>query len=490
VSVSVAMTDSTDSLLAQHLLRDDGDEDVCLARYSRSTGQLRTTALLRAVDLPLDGERYVHGTASFTGEYILRVATLAAQAGEGIALLHSHPRGKGWQRLSTTDAETEQAYALMAQEITGLPLVGLTLAGRDRHWSARSWSGDGEITWCENVRVVGSQLRVSWNDELRPAPVEQTAQGRTVSCWGPVMQANIARLRVLVVGVGSVGLDVALRLAATGIEVVSVMDFDRIEEENRDRMIGVAAADVGRLKVDVAHARMLEAATASTFLGKPLNDNVCRTDALRTALDFDVIFSCVDRPWPRAVLNSVAYADLVPVIDGGIGIDPEEDGSGMRGATWRTHVLRPGRPCAICNLQLDPSLVALDQAGLLTPKYIEQAGLVGVLDRQNVAALCASVSASLLAQFVSLTVAPGGQGEPGPLRFQQATHWLEHMTCATRAHCILEQHVACGDERLVQTRDFEIHDNDQGDSAGDVRSRKSLLARVIDWLSRLRASGS
>jgi hypothetical protein len=180
--------------------------------------------------------------------------------------------------------------------------------------------------------------------------------------------------------------------------------------------------------------------------------SVCTPDGHAIALVHDVIFSCVDRPWPRAVLNGLAYADLIPVIDGGIGIDTFDDGRGMRNATWRSHVLRPGRPCMICNNQLNAAMVTVDRQGDLDhPANLQRAGQGIAPARQNVAALSASVSAGLLAQFVSLVVATGGRGEPVPLRYALSTHDLEHLDVSSRPNCPIESAAAAGDGRFQLT---------------------------------------
>lgn len=147
-------------------------------------------------------------------------------------------RTPGWQSLSKVDHDTEHGYAHIAHQYTGCALLGITLAGADKTWSARIWSrGETSPQWAETVRVVGPKLEVSWNDDLRPPPWRTAAQVRTISAWGPARHDAIVRLRVLVVGLGSVGLDVAQRLAATGITDIGVMDYDVIKELNRDRMI-------------------------------------------------------------------------------------------------------------------------------------------------------------------------------------------------------------------------------------------------------------
>jgi molybdopterin-synthase adenylyltransferase len=139
---SVAIDGGTELKLAGHLLREDGDEDLCFSTWRPSTGYDRLTAILGQPIMPLAGERAVHGNASFTAAYALRAAQEAARAGAGLAFMHSHPTAGGWQTLNPTDQLAESRIANLAREITGLPLVGLIMAG-DRGWSARFWIGVG-----------------------------------------------------------------------------------------------------------------------------------------------------------------------------------------------------------------------------------------------------------------------------------------------------------------------------------------------------------
>ncbi|MFT4259514.1 ThiF family adenylyltransferase [Microbacterium sp.] len=475
MNLSIAMTAEVATELDHHLARDDGQEDVCIATYVWSTGAERRTALLRSVVLPREGERFVHGNAEFTGGYVVRAATEARARGEGIVLLHSHPGAHGWQGLSGPDHNTESEYERVARAITGMPLVGMTLATAEQEWSGRIWHDRTAPTFAESVRVVGERLNVTWNDAARRRPVGTAFQRRTIAAWGERRQANIARLRVLVIGVGSVGLDVVARLAATGIEHLGVMDIDIVEDLNLDRMIGATREDarVGRRKTEVAARIARQAATAANFTVAVHDVSATTPQGLAAALDYDIIFSCVDRPWPRGVLNVLAYADLIPVIDGGIALDALPNGE-MRGGTWRAHALVPGRPCMVCNGQLSVNELSLDRAGLLDdPEYIRQSGIDPGLGSPNVAALAASVSAALLAQFVSLVAAPAGQGVSAPLRYMLALHQLEHLPVKSGAYCPYENATAHGDARQA------LADDTREVTVPDGVAKRSWWARLI-----------
>src|SRR5215213_3434846 len=92
--------------LCNHLVRKDGQEDLCFATYVPSTGSRRTTGILSTLIFPEKGDRNVHGNVGFMPQYLERVLQVANQRKEGLVLLHSHP-ASGWQGMSQDDVAAE-----------------------------------------------------------------------------------------------------------------------------------------------------------------------------------------------------------------------------------------------------------------------------------------------------------------------------------------------------------------------------------------------
>lgn len=409
---SVAFTSQIHDALSGHLLREDGQEDLCFALWYPSLGKTRLTALIFETILPLEDERQVHGNASFAPEYFERVLSLALEKGAGIAFLHSHI-GPGWQDMSPADIQAELGHAPATQAATSYPLVGLTL-GTDGSWSARFWEKSKdkkfERFWCRNVRVVGNNgLEITYATNLAPPPEYREELKRTISAWGLNKQQDLMRLKVGVIGVGSVGSIVTEALCRMGIERILLIDFDRVELHNLDRTLHCTLDDVknSRFKAEVISHAASKSSTAKNPTIEQIVVSVADEAGYRRALDYDIIFSCVDRPLARSVLNYIAYAHLIPVIDGGIRVQKSRAGE-IQNADWKTHIAMPTRRCLECLGQYNPSLVQAEREGHLDdPRYIESLDDNHELKRnENVFPFSLNLASLQVLQMVSLVIKP------------------------------------------------------------------------------------
>jgi molybdopterin-synthase adenylyltransferase len=424
LDLSVALTADTDERLTTHFDRGPLQEDLSFAYWRPSKGSERYTAIVTELALPSDGERILQGNVAFTAEYLGRVLDDVPE-GCGIGLIHSH-LGPGWQSMSGDDvvAERERLAGLVAGH-TGLPLLGMTW-GTDRTWSARFWLRAGrhdyQRRWASTVRSVGQRLRISFHPELAPQPMTGESQVATRSVWGDVAQAELARTHVGIVGLGSVGSIVAEVLSRTGIQHITLIDHDVVEERNLDRTLGAYRQDVADRtpKVEVSDRLLASSHTAEEFRTTVIPNSLLSPAGLAAALDCDVLISCVDRPWPRHVLNKLAYLHLIPVIDGGI-LARLDDTSRLAHVDWTIQTVGPGRACLYCLGALLRSDAVLDRDGKLDdPDYIKNLSPAERerYQRRNVFAFSLSVAAHEVLQLVGLITGQTRIGGIGPQRYR------------------------------------------------------------------------
>lgn len=443
-SFSVAMTEPVDRALVAHLNKGPEQEDLCFAYWRPSRGAGRFSAVLQEIRLPLPGERELQGNVAFHSDYLARVLSECPDGG-GIALIHSH-LGPGWQGMSEDDiiAERDRLAGVIASR-TGLPLLGMTW-GTDGTWSARFWLRVARHRYerrdAATVRVAGRRLRMSYHPRLSSVPSASASQVATVSVWGDVAQKDLARLRVAIVGLGSVGSIVVDALARSGVRSLVLIDADQIETRNLDRTSGAEAQDVGALKIDVAERQARRASTALSIEIRKIHENVQTAAGLAALRDCDVIICCVDRPWPRHVMNVIANGHAIPMIDGGI-LAVVDEKLRLVHIDWRIHTVGPGRACLYCLDAVRRSDAVLDRQGQLDdPDYIR--GLAEAdrarLSGRNVYAFSLSVASHEVLQLVGLLTGNARIGGIGPQHYHAYPGRMHvEQTSQCRADCdILE----------------------------------------------------
>ena len=482
---SIAIEERVHKMASSHLIRKDGQEDLCFALWSPAKGENRFSALIYEIILPKEGERNVHGNVSFNSQYLERVFDLALSKGKGIVFIHSHPF-PGWQNMSQPDIIAEkERLASRVYAVTNLPLVGMTL-GTDEAWSARFWIKQGsgyQRFWCENVRVVGDKLSITFDEKQLPLQESIEELKRTISTWGNKTQSDIARVKVGIIGLGSVGSIVVETLSKMGIFNVLHLDFDTLESKNLDRTLGATKADIGKAKVKVIADSISKSSPHGNLIVETSEYSICEEKGFRQALDCDVLFSCVDRPWPRFILNIIAHAYLIPVIDGGIRAKSNANNTAIKSADWRAHTISSTRICLECIGQYDSALVEAEKSGLIDkPEYIEgveKDNLIG--GSENVFAFSLSLASLEIQQFLSLIIAPHGI-KLNPKIYHFTNGSLEDdKKVQCHENCLYKDYTALGDHNGLEfTGTHEVAEQARKSRLSKLRSdnKKSLLKQI------------
>jgi ubiquitin-like 1-activating enzyme E1 B len=127
---------------------------------------------------------------------------------------------------------------------------------------------------------------------------------------------KIGRLRVLLVGAGGIGCEVAKNLAKMEVTALTILDFDSIEETNLNRQFYFRKQHIGQSKATVIkqelqrYAPRLKITSICDTLYNPRFNSSFYSQ-------FDILISALDNLKAREHLSAQASRHKKPMIDAG-----------------------------------------------------------------------------------------------------------------------------------------------------------------------------
>jgi hypothetical protein len=165
---------------------------------------------------------------------------------------------------------------------------------------------------------------------------------RTKQMFGEGTTTLLSNLRVGVVGCSGTGSPTIEQLVRLGIGEIVIVDPDRVEKKNLNRILNTTLEDAEKKRTKVA---VLAKAISSFGFGTkvfPIEKNLYDSvEAISLLASCDFIFGCVDSIDGRHLLNQVSTFYLVPYMDLGVKIIADGKG-GINQVCGNVHYIQPG----------------------------------------------------------------------------------------------------------------------------------------------------
>lgn len=331
--------------LRRELLEDLGVE-ACAVGFAARGGAQGTWVVREIGPAPSAAyERRDQTSAVLRPQFLVEVANRARRERSNVILLHTHPFELGIPSFSKIDDAGEIEIAkYLRQRAPGEHLS--VVLGRHGIRARRLGPGAEVPAWS-----VGERLLRLTESPARVGDLER--YDRQVRAFGQVGQRTIGSLRFGIVGAGGTGSLTIQQLAHLGARDFTLVDPDKVDHTNLNRLVGAGPSDVGKAKVEVAK-RLVEFIQPDALVD-PIQGDVTDDAVAQKLVDLDFIFLCTDSHASRAVVGQLAYQYLVPVIDMGVSITAKA--GEVSHVTGRVQLLAPGQPCLACLNVLDPAQV-------------------------------------------------------------------------------------------------------------------------------------
>jgi len=339
-AIKLRISDAQHGALMDHLFPGDGLEAVAVALCGRRPGDAAHCLTVRTV-VPIPYNECRARTPDLVTWSTGRLVPLLEEAARrDLALLkvHSHPSGYGAFSEVDDAADKDLFGSVFGWTDSEYPHASAVMLPGGRMFG-RAVLPSGDFVPLDSIAVVGDDLRFWGGSEAdgRPAGFTQ----RHAQLFGAGTTAQLRRLSAAVIGCSGTGSPVVEMLARLGVGRFVLLDPDRVEEKNLNRILNATRedAELNRTKVEVMARAIVRMGFGTEVL--PLPENLATPRAVRAVAECDVVFGCMDSIEGRNLLNRLATFYTLPYFD--VGVKLVADGlGGIDEACGAVHYVKPG----------------------------------------------------------------------------------------------------------------------------------------------------
>lgn len=298
--------------------------------------------------------------------------------------VHTHPFSSSNVWFSGTDDRDEINFVnYLAEEGAEISYASIVFSQTD--YQARYW-------FLENGRAVkipaliktqkvtesipSSDLKFDTEKKIK---VDEMFNRSVLALGLDNMRKITGNQKISVVGVGGIGSILAENLIHMGFNFINLIDFDKLEISNLNRIVAATYEDAvkERVKVEAIKNNLLKINPKATI--NALNHNVFDFEVEKVLADSDWILVATDNHASRFHIQELAFKYFVPFITAGVNITVE-DGE-IKDMSGEVILVRIGdRVCLTCLKRLKPNEIAKEihpdknvRAGLVQKGYVRGA---------------------------------------------------------------------------------------------------------------------
>ncbi len=350
--------------------------------------------------IPLEECRRTATGVTWSTEQLLPLLNEAAMRKMAVLKIHSHPGG--FAAFSDVDDRSDQDLfaSVFGWVDTDDPHASAVMLPNGEIFG-RAILSSGVTFPLASIAVAGDDVRF-WHSEpggdVLPAFTRRHAQA-----FGAGTTALLRRLSIAVVGCSGTGSIVVELLARLGVGHLVLVDPERIEEKNLNRILNATIEDARAERSKVEVLRDAVAGMGLDTRVTAIGENLATPLAVRTVAGCDVVFGCMDGVEGRHLLNRIAAFYAVPYFDMGVRLEADGCGS-VDQVCGAVHYVQPDRSSLLSRGVVSLERLQAEEMRRINPSEYKERVRVGYLrgvleDRPAVISVNALTASLAVSEF-------------------------------------------------------------------------------------------